>query len=144
VKNANKTQPTAASVNAFVSSIKDPVRRREVRKVMTLLRRATKARPRMWGSSIIGFGSYYYKYGSGREGEWCITGLSPRKDSLTVYILPGLHHQAANLKQLGNVTTGRSCVYIKRLDDIRLPILEKMARQAMRDITKYTKRTGST
>lgn len=137
-RTANKTVRTGASVKAFVAGIKDPARRREVQELLALMKRATKSQPKMWGKSIIGFGRYYYKYASGREGEWCVTGLSPRKQNLTVYILPGLHLQAANLKHLGKVGTGRSCIYIKRLEDIHLPTLERMVEQAMVDITRYT------
>ena len=142
-KAQNKTRKTGASVEAFVGSITDPVRREEVRALVSLMKRVTKAKPKMWGTSIIGFGSYYYKYGSGREGEWCITGLSPRKGSLTVYILPGLHHHKGNLKKLGKVTTGKSCIYIKKLEDIHLPTLEKMVRQSLGDIRKYTPKVSS-
>ena len=133
-KQQNKTVSTDASVNTFVERIKDKTRRDEVRKVMAVLRRATKSKPKMWGSSIIGFGSYHFKYTTGREGDWFLTGLSPRKGNLTIYILPGLHLHAENLQALGKFTTGKSCIYVKSLDDIHLPTLEKMARQAVADI----------
>ena len=135
-RSQNKTTVTGEDVTAFIDGIKDDTRRQEVKKVVARMKRATKAPPKMWGSSIIGFGHYHYKYATGREGDWCVTGLSPRKENLTVYILPGLHLQTANLKQLGKVTTGKSCIYIKKLDDIHLPTLEKMAKQAMEDIRK--------
>ena len=138
-KNQNKTVETDASVNKFVESIKDDTRREEVRAVITLMTRSTKASPKMWGSAIVGFGNYRYKYPSGREGDWFIAGLSPRKASLTLYILPGLHVHAANLKALGKFTTGKSCIYIRRLKDVNLPILEKMVRQAVGDIRKLIK-----
>jgi hypothetical protein len=131
-----KTKLNNADPEKFVSSIKDPARRRDAQTVMALMRRATGESPRMWGSSIVGFGSYHYVYATGREGDWCITGFSPRKDSLTVYILPGLHLQRGNLKKLGKVTTGKSCIYIKRLDDVHMPTLEKMVKQAGKDIRK--------
>jgi hypothetical protein len=92
----------------------------------------------MWGSSIVGFGSYRYKYPSGREGDWCVTGFSPRKGATTVYILPGLHLQGANLKKLGKFTTGKSCIYIKRLSDVDLGTLETIVKQALVDIRKFT------
>jgi hypothetical protein len=130
----NKTVPTGASVAAFVAGIEDAARRAGVKQVMGVLERATGSKPKMWGSSIIGVGEYTYKYPSGREGQWCITGLSPRKANLTIYILPGLHLHAANLKKLGKVTTGKSCIYVRRVEDIDLPTLEAMARQAVTDM----------
>ena len=139
-KKQMKTVPTTASVSGFVDSIKDETRRDEVKKVMAALKRATKSKPKMWGNSIIGFGSYHYKYATGTEGDWFITGLSPRKTDLTIYILPGLHLHQTNLKSLGKVTTGKSCIYVKRLDDIHLPTLEKMARQAVTDMKAEVKR----
>ena len=129
-----KTKPTSVNPSKFVNSIKDDNRRKDAKAVLAMMKRVTGERPRMWGSSIVGFGSYHYKYASGREGDWCVTGFSPRKDSLTVYILPGLQKHQANLKKLGKVTTGQSCIYIKSLDDVHMPTLEKMVRQAGKDI----------
>jgi hypothetical protein len=124
-----KTKVTRASVKAFIDGIKDETRRAEVRTVVALMRRATGAAPKMWGSSMIGFGRFHYKYASGREGEWFQAGLSPRKANLTLYILPGLHAHTASLKTLGKFTTGKSCIYVKRLSDIHLPTLEKMVKR---------------
>lgn len=137
-KAKNKTRLTGASVKAFVDAIPDESQRKDARSLLALMRRATKATPRMWGPSIVGFGSYRYKYASGREGEWCVTGFSPRKGILTVYILPGLHLQADNLKKLGKHTTGKSCLYIKKLSDVHLPTLEAMVKQSITDIRKFT------
>ena len=131
-----KTKLTNDDPEKFVNDIKDEGRRSDAKAVMAMMRKVTGEPPRMWGSSIVGFGSYHYKYATGREGDWCITGFSPRKDSLTVYILPGLHMQQDNLWKLGKVTTGKSCIYIKRLDDVHLPTLEKMVKQAGKDIKK--------
>jgi hypothetical protein len=125
-----KTKLTTASVKAFLDGIKDETRRKDAKAVAALMKRATKSPPRMWGSSIVGFGTYHYKYASGREGDWFVAGFSPRKANLTLYILPGLHLHTANLKKLGTFTTGKSCIYIKRLADIRLPVLEAMVKQA--------------
>ena len=130
----NKTQLTKASPKAFLDTIKDESRRKDAQAVMTMMERVSGHPPQMWGTSIVGFGSYAYKYESGREGEWCVTGFSPRKDSLTVYILPGLHLHKDNLKKLGKITTGKSCIYIKKLDDVDMPILEKIVKQAYSDI----------
>ena len=129
-----KTKPTKVNPSKFVNSIKDESRRKDAKALMAMMTRATGEKPRMWGSSIVAFGTYHYVYASGREGDWCVTGFSPRKDSLTVYILPGLHLQQDNLKKLGKVTTGKSCIYIKKLADVHMPTLEKMVKQARVDI----------
>ena len=131
-----KTKPTKIDPVKFVESIKDEDQRKDARTLLTMMKRVTGEQPQMWGSSIVGFGSYHYVYATGREGDWCVTGFSPRKDSLTVYVLPGLHMQQANLRKLGKVTTGKSCIYIKRLSDVHMPTLEKMVKQAGTDIRK--------
>ena len=131
-----KTRPTSVDPAKFIHSIKDERRRADAKTLLAMMTRVTGESPRMWGSSIVGFGSYHYTYATGREGEWCVTGFSPRKESVTVYILPGLHLQQANLKKLGKVTTGKSCIYIRNLDDVHLPTLEKMVKQAGKDITR--------
>jgi hypothetical protein len=131
-----KTKPTGVDPSKFVDGIKDARRRADAQALLAMMTRVTGETPRMWGSAIVGFGSYHYKYATGREGDWCITGFSPRKDSLTVYILPGLDLQQGNLKKLGKVTTGKSCIYIRNLDDVHMPTLEKMVKQAGTDITK--------
>lgn len=131
-----KTQPTRVDPATFVDNIKDGRRREDAKALLAMMKRVTGEKPRMWGSSIVGFGSYHYTYATGREGEWCTTGFSPRKESMTVYILPGLDLHQANLKKLGKVTTGKSCIYIRNLEDVHMPTLEKMVKQAGRDITK--------
>lgn len=131
-----KTRPTTVDPAKFVDGIKDERRRADAQALLAMMTRVTGETPRMWGSAIVGFGSYHYKYATGREGDWCITGFSPRKDSLTVYILPGLHLHQPNLKKLGKVTTGKSCIYIRNLADVHMPTLEKMVKQTGKDITK--------
>jgi len=128
---ANKLSPTAV-----VAAIKDPQRRKDAKTLLAMMKRVTRQKPVMWGSSIVGFGKYHYIYATGREGDACVTGFSSRKDSLTVYVLPGLYAQKANLKKLGKVKTGVSCIYIKALDDIHMPTLEKMVKRAFVDIRK--------
>jgi hypothetical protein len=137
-KAQNKTKQTTASVANFIASIKDDAQRKDAKALVALMKRATGATPRMWGPAIVGFGSYHYRYASGREGDYCATGFSPRKGTLTVYILPGLHLQADNLKKLGKHTTGKSCLYIRQLSDVNLPALEAIVRQGIRDIRKMT------
>ena len=142
-KTQNKTVETNASVSSFVDTIKDADRRADLRAVIALMKKTTKAQPRMWGKTIVGFGNVHYKYASGREGDWFIAGVSPRTGNLTLYIMPGLHLHTANLKVLGKFTTGKSCLYVKRLDDVKLPILEKMLRQAVTDTRKLVKGKGA-
>ena len=122
----NKTKPTAASVTAFVDSIDDPRRRADARKVASMMRRATGKRARMWGSSIVGYGTYHYRYESGREGDFMLTGYSPRKQALTVYILAGFDRFGRLMKKLGNYKTGKSCLYIKSLSDVDEKVLEQL------------------
>ena len=90
----------------------------------------------MWGTSIMGFGSYHYKYDSGREGDFMITGLSPRKQALTVYIMPGFRHFEGHMKKLGKYKTGKSCLYVKKLDDVHRPTLRQLVRRSVRALEK--------
>lgn len=113
-----KTTATASSVDAFLDSVSDPERRQDCDRVRELMREATGLEPRMWGDSIVGFGSYHYRYESGREGDWFLTGFSPRKNNLTVYIMAGFDRYDELLSRLGKYKTGRSCLYIKRLADV--------------------------
>ena len=122
----NNTKPTAASVTAFVDSIGDPRRRADARKIASMMRRVTGKRARMWGSSIVGYGTYHYKYESGREGDFMLTGYSPRKQALTVYILAGFDRFDPLMKKLGKYKTGRSCLYIKSLSDVDEKVLEQL------------------
>jgi hypothetical protein len=121
-----KTKATKVSVPAFVKKIPDAQKRADTEAVITLMKDATKHDPVMWGSSIIGFGSYSYEYASGRTGDWPIIGLSPRKQNLTLYIMPGFEEYEALLKKLGPHTIGKSCLHIKRLSDIHVPTLKKI------------------
>jgi hypothetical protein len=118
-----KTQANDNSVRAFIDAIPDPVSRRDCELVSKLMEGATAATPRMWGDSIVGFGSYHYKYASGREGDWFLTGFSPRKRNLTVYIMPGFSEFDELMSRLGRHKTGKSCLYIRRLDEIQLEVL---------------------
>jgi hypothetical protein len=126
-----KTKPAKASVPAFVNSISDPDRRKDCQFLLKLMKRTTGAKPRMWGDSIVGFGSYTYKYPSGRQGEWFITGFSPRKQNLTLYFLSGFAPQSPLMRKLGKYTTGRSCLYVKRLADLDPAALKELIRDCM-------------
>jgi len=122
-----KTKVTDKSVQDFLATVEDEDRRRDCYKVLELLRDVTGAEPKMWGDSIVGFGSYTYKYASGREGEWLVAGFSPRKKDLTVYILPGLLDETEEiLGRLGKHKHSKSCIYLKKLDDVDSEVLKEL------------------
>ena len=135
----NKTKATKASVTEFINSIDDKEKRADVRKVAALMRRATGKRAKMWGSSIVGYGNYHYKYERGREGDFMLTGFSPRKQALTVYIIPGFSHFEKLMAKLGKYKTGRSCLYIKRLSDVDEKILERLIDSSVKHMHKTYK-----
>lgn len=122
----NKTKATKASVSEFLNSIEDRQKRADARKVAAMMRKATGKRAKMWGTSIVGYGTYHYKYASGREGDFMIAGFSPRKQALTVYIMAGFGRFEALLDKLGKYKTGKSCLYIKRLADVDEQVLQKL------------------
>lgn len=119
-----KTKPTGASVAQFISAIPDPVRRGDCRTLASLMRRATGAKAEMWGESIVGFGRFHYRYDSGREGDWFLAGFSPRKQDLTVYVMGGLKDNAALLAKLGAHRMSAGCLYLRRLAEVDLAVLE--------------------
>ena len=121
-----KTNPTDQKPEEFIAKIADQGRREDCTALLKLMKRVTGKPGRMWGPSIIGFGTYRYKYASGREGDWMTTGFSPRKQNLTIYIMTGFADQQALLKKLGKCKTASSCLYIKRLADIDMKVLEEM------------------
>jgi len=126
------TRPHEGDVEAFLESVADERRRRDCRTVIGLMRDVTGEDARLWGPSMIGFGSYHYRYESGREGDWFLTGVSPRKGALTVYIMAGFDRYDELMARLGPHTTGRSCLYIKRLDDIDLDVLRELIDRSVR------------
>lgn len=136
----NKTQATKASVTEFIKAIDDPARRADVRKVAAMMRKATGKRAKMWGSSIVGYGTYRYKYASGREGEFMMAGYSPRKQALSVYIMAGFSKYGSLMARLGKYKTGKSCLYIKRLSDIDEQVLQRLINESV----KYMRKTYET
>lgn len=132
----NKTQPTRASVTEFIKAIDDPQKRADVRKVAAMMRKATGKRAKMWGSSIVGYGTYHYKYASGREGDFMVTGFSPRKQALTVYIMAGFSKYDSLMKKLGKYKTGKSCLYIKRLSDVDEAVLQQLIDESVKYMRK--------
>lgn len=125
-----KTRPTGEAVTVFLGRVTDEGRRKDCFTVVELMREATGAEPVMWGPSIVGFGRYRYRYESGREGEWMVMGFSPRKQDLTLYVLPGLDRFASLVSHLGRHTTGKSCLYVKRLADLDLAVLKALLAEA--------------
>ena len=121
-----KTKKTGARVASFIKGIADASRREDCATVLEIMKKATGAEPRMWGTSIVGLGDYSYKSAGGRENEWFLLGFSPRKQALTLYVLAGFAEQQALLKKLGKHKTGGSCLYIKRLADVDLKVLERL------------------
>jgi hypothetical protein len=126
-----KTQPSDASVEEFLNGIADEQKRADCFTLLGLMRKATGAEPKMWGDSIVGFGTYRYKYASGREGDWMQIGFSPRKQNLTLYIMSGFSRYDDLMKSLGKHSTGKSCLYIKRLEDVDMPTLETLVRESV-------------
>lgn len=126
-----KTKPTPVSPADFIAAVENPARREDARTVCAMMERITGEPPRMWGPSIIGFGSYHYRYDSGHEGEMCRLGFSPRKAQLVLYILTEDPRQAEQLARLGKHKTGKSCLYINKLADVDMGVLEEMTRGAL-------------
>ena len=121
-----KTRQNSASVPQFISAVTDPERREDCRTLLKLMQAATGHRPKMWGTGIVGFGTQSYRVSSGKEGQWFLTGFSPRKQDLTLYITSGVKRYPALLQKLGRHKTGVSCLYLKRLADVDLAVLREL------------------
>lgn len=126
-----KTTQNNASVPAFLKSVENPKRREDAQTLKKLMDSITGWKAKMWGPSIVGYGQYHYKYESGREGNFFITGFSPRKQALTVYIMPGFSNYDDLMAKLGKHKTGRSCLYINKLDDVDFKVLETLIRKSI-------------
>ena len=126
-----KTKINAASVDAFLNSIGDERVRADCWTIASLMGAATKAKSRMWGANIVGFGTYQMTYADGHTADWPITGFSPRKQNLTLYITPGFAQYDALLQNLGKHSLGKSCLFIKRLADVDLPTLKKLIKASV-------------
>jgi hypothetical protein len=127
-----KTKATTASVSDFLAAIEDDERREDCLAVVKIMKKATGAEPKMWGPSIVGFGDHRYKYESGRELDWFLTGFSPRKRELTLYIMPGFDRYDDLLASLGKYKTGKSCLYLKRLADIDRTVLKTLVESSVK------------
>jgi hypothetical protein len=129
-----KTQKNDASVEEFLNAISDEQRRQDCFTVLELMRKTTKAEPKMWGNSIVGFGDYHFKYESGREGDWFQMGFSPRKQNLTLYLMGGLEQFRDALLKLGKYKMGKGCLYINKLADVDVKVLKSMLTQAAKSL----------
>lgn len=128
-----KTKPTRVSPKTFIDSVDNEQRRKDAHELVAVMRELTGEPPKMWGPSIVGFGVYRYKYASGHEGEICLTGFSPRKQHLVVYLGPGLDHEALTQK-LGKHKRGKGCLYINKLDDVDREVLRKLIAHSMAEL----------
>ena len=132
----NKTQPTGASVDAFIAAVENERRRQDARAVLELMREVTGEEPVMWGPNIVGFGDYHYQYDSGREGDWLLAGFSPRTSNLVLYIMSGFPRHGELMEKLGKHRTGSSCLYINKLDDVDLDVLRELVRRSVEHVRK--------
>jgi len=127
----NKTKPTEVSVATFIEAIIDEGKRADAKVLAKLMQKASGEKPKMWGPSIVGFGTYHYKYDSGREGDMPVIGFSPRTAAIVLYGLIGFSGAEALLAKLGKHTTGKGCLYIKKLSDVNVTVLESMLAKAL-------------
>ena len=130
----NKTVETEASVENFINSVDSEQKRRDSWVLIAMMQEITSCQPKMWGTSLVGFGSYHYKYASGRKGDWMLVGFSPRKQSLTLYIVSGFAEYDELMAKLGKHRTGKSCLYINKLDDVDMSILRELVRQSVEHV----------
>lgn len=127
----NKTQPTDVDPHDVVAAVEHPTRRADAEVLLDLMARVTGWEPRMWGPSIIGYGRYHYQYESGREGDFMVTGFSPRRSNLVLYVLPGYDDLGDDLDVLGKHRLGKSCLYVNKLADVDIDVLERIVRRGV-------------
>lgn len=133
-----KTKVNEASVTDFLNSVEDEQKRKDSFEVLKLMKQVSKEDAKMWGSSIVGFGSYHYKGASGREGDWMLIGFSPRKQNITLYIMPGFERYPTLMKKLGKYSTGKSCLYIKKLSDVDVTVLKELMAESLKVMKKQS------
>lgn len=126
-----KTKRNEGDVEAYLNSVENEKKRKDSFTVLKLMQEVTGEQPEMWGDSIVGFGSYHYKYESGREGDWFLTGFAPRKQNLTLYIMAGFDEYDKLLGKLGKYKTGKSCLYINKIEDVDRDVLRELVRQSV-------------
>lgn len=129
-----KTRQTDASVEAYLDAIDDDQRRADCRAIAAMMQRVTRQPPKMWGPSIVGFGSYHYKYASGHEGDACLTGFSSRQTDISIYIVSGFESHEQLLSEIGKCKTAKACLYVKRLSDINPKALETLIKASVAEM----------
>ena len=134
-----KTKPNEQSVEAFLNSVEDEKKRQDCLTILEIMKQITKAEPQMWGTGMVGFGTYHYKYESGREGDWFVAGFSPRQQNLTLYIMAGFSRHDELLGKLGKFKTGKSCLYIKKIEDVDLKTLKELIKQSVAYVSTLSK-----
>ena len=134
-----KTKVNKASVEGFLNSVEDEQKREDCFEILKMMKQVTKEEPKMWGATIVGFGSYHYKGASGREGDWMLTGFSPRKQNLTLYLMGGFDVEKDLLKKLGKYKTSVGCLYIKKLDDVDKKVLKELVTESVKKMKKLSK-----
>ena len=137
-----KTKQNEQDVYEFLDGVSNETRKNDSYKVLELMQTANGLEPKTWGDSIVGFGSYHYKYASGREGDWFLTGFSPRKQSLTLYIMPGFYEYEALLEKLGKHKIGKSCLYINKLSDVDISVLRKLIGKSVKKMAEQSNSQG--
>lgn len=131
-----KTQQNERDIVEFLNGVENEQRKADSFELLELFSRLTGEKPKMWGDSIVGFGTYHYKYSSGREGDWFLTGFSPRKQNLTIYIMPGFERYDGIMERLGKYKTGSSCLYVNKLTDVDRALLEELVVTSVKDMKK--------
>ena len=135
-----KTKVNEASVEGFLNSVADEQARKDCFEILKMMKQVTKEEPKMWGASIVGFGSYHYKGASGREGDWMLIGFSPRKQNLTLYLMHGFEVHKGLLKKLGKYKTSMGCLYIKNLDDVDKKVLKELVTESVKRMKSQDKK----
>jgi hypothetical protein len=135
-----KTKVNDVNVEGFLNSVADEQKREDCFEILKLMKQVTKETPRMWGSSIVGFGSYHYVGKSGREGDWMLTGFSPRKQNLTLYLMGGFDSEKDLLKKLGKYKTSVGCLYIKKLEDVDKKVLKELVTASVKKMKSQDKK----
>ncbi|MFK8163157.1 MAG: DUF1801 domain-containing protein [Lewinella sp.] len=133
-KQKNKTQPTEIQPVDFIAAVENEQKRKDAEWILQMMEEVTGEPPKMWGPSIIGFGTYHYVYESGREGDWMLTGFSPRKTAMSVYLMGDLEEEQEILEKLGKHKIGKSCLYIKKLSDVDLDVLREIVERSVQRV----------
>ena len=135
-----KTKVNTASVEKFLHAVADEQARKDSYEILKIMKQVTKEEPKMWGASIVGFGSYHYKGASGREGDWMLTGFSPRKQNLTLYLMHGFDVHKDLLKKLGKYKTSMGCLYIRKLEDVDKKVLKELVAASVKRVKSEEKK----